>query len=131
MEFRRCLQWYKDNQDVFVRASFGEPIEIVKSKVVYLEAHKRMIQATMCDGQVVKYYGKISNEAKELAASHFVQCHRSIIVNLAYVQGFTLDKELILDTAQSETADKVRVAVSAKYRAKVKNAFMNYLASYK
>lgn len=52
MEFRRCLQWYKDNQDVFVRASFGEPIEIVKSKVVYLEAHKRMIQATMCDGQV-------------------------------------------------------------------------------
>ena len=130
-EFRRCLKWHKDNAGVFIRVRFGEPIEITKSKVVFLEAHKRIIRANMCDGSFIDYYGKISNEANELASSHFIQCHRSTIVNLAYVQGFTLDRELLLNINKTGTNDLIKLAVSAKYRNKVKNAFMNYLASYK
>lgn len=130
-EMHRCLRRYQDQQEAIIRLYYGEPLVINKSEIVYLEVHKRIIQVFLSDGRCIEYYGKLSDELQELNNSHFVQCHRGLIVNLAYIKGFTANKEIILNLKSSDRREWKNLPVSIPYRKLVENAFLQYVAIYR
>lgn len=131
IELKRCLKRYDDQQEILVRRSFNEAIEINKSQIVMLEARKRMIHLQLNDGHYVEYYGRISDEAKQLDRRFFIRCHRGIIVNLAYVKAITKEQEVLLNFKPNGSNDFCRVPIGNKYKKLVESAFLNYLASHK
>lgn len=58
--------------------------------IVYAEASMRKIILHTTDDDIVIHYKAIYELLKELPATYFVQCHRSLIVNRQYIQ--SLDK---------------------------------------
>lgn len=129
-QMQRCLARFAALQGTFVRFSHGKPITLAVKEVVYLEVHKRIIQAILQNGSCVEYYGKISEECRALRDKHFVQCHRGLVVNLAYIKGFGANKEIVLDFDPQGTGNPKRLPVSIPYRALVEKAFLHYVAHY-
>lgn len=87
------------------------------NKLQYVESHKRV--ATFVEGQKrCSAYVKLDDLEKMLPVN-FLRCHKSYLVNMDYVQTFSLDSILLF------TGQKISVSRGRYYEAKKK--FQDYL----
>lgn len=90
---------------------------IQPGKVAYVESDLRKIRFHV-SGEAVEAYGKLSEVMAQLP-SRFVQCHKSFVVNMGFVEEF--DRDYLLLT----TGD--RIPVSQKRRKATREAFITYV----
>jgi len=76
----------ENGRSIIVNAS-GVKTKIVLSDVAYAEVFERKITLHMSDGDMVEYYGKIS-ELEGIAGQDFFRVHRSYLVNLGYISTY-------------------------------------------
>lgn len=90
---------------------------VYPSKLSYVESNRRKVRLHVGD-EVIEAYGKISQIMSGLP-NRFVQCHKSFVVNMGFVQAFNKEY-LILTTGE-------RVPVSQKRRRSTRDAFYAYV----
>lgn len=93
------------------------PISLDTRKIIYIESDRRQI-ILHCTDTIIQYYYKISDIVDVLPDS-FVQCHKSYIVNMEYVQSIQ-NNEILLKT-------QVKIPVSQKKVHQFKKDFMSYM----
>lgn len=74
--------------------------------ILYFEIRGRLIDVHKTDG-VFNYYEKIGILEKELCEKGFFRCHKSYLVHLKYVKGYTR-QEAILDNGEKIPVSKRR-----------------------
>lgn len=57
------------------------------SEILYCEVINRKINLHLADGNIIEYYGKIS-ELEQILYRDFFKSHRSYLVNLKYIAGY-------------------------------------------
>lgn len=90
---------------------------VMPSRVVFVESDRRKVRIHVSD-DVFEAYGKIS-EFLRMLPSNFVQCHKSFLVNLGFVEQLERDC-VVLTTGE-------RVPVSQKRRKETREAFVTYV----
>lgn len=98
--------------------SGGANLRIELERVVYAEIFDRQIALHMKEGDVIEYYGKIS-DLEHLAGSSFFRIHRAYLINLKYVKAYD-SKFVLLQGASIPVA-------RGKYQDLIK-AFLTYNA---
>lgn len=101
---------------ILVRTPSGERV-VRPRDVAYVESDRRILHIRL-EGGVVRTYGRLSEMARLLPPSFF-QCHKSFLVNLAYVE--LLERDAVTLT----TGD--RVPVSQKRRRATREALAAYV----
>ena len=89
------------------------------SCIFYVESVKRKIRIVQSD-KTFEAYAKIK-DAKRLLPSSFVQCHKSFLVNMAWVERIEKGRVTLLDGST--------VPVSQRHRAEVRRALSLYARS--
>lgn len=103
-------------EEAFTVSSFGMHIRVRPSEIIYAEIDNRQLCLHLSDREVV-YYGKMA-DLEKLVGDGFFRTHRSFLINLAYVSGYS---------ANEVTLKKGSVYLSKRnYPAFVK-AYMAYL----
>ncbi len=96
---------HKASKSIIVRRGSG--CEIVPlSEIVYCEVLGRKIYIHRSDGTVIDYYEKIG-ELEQRVDGRFFKCHRSYLVNLAYVRGCRSGR-IILPNEQTIPVSRLR-----------------------
>ena len=67
--------------------SGGANLKIELDRVIYAEIYDRQIALHMKEGDVIEYYGRIS-DLEHLAGSGFFRIHRAYLINLKYVKAY-------------------------------------------
>lgn len=98
--------------------SGGANLKIELDSVIYAEIYDRQIALHMKEGDVIEYYGKIS-DLEHLAGSSFFRIHRAYLINLKYVKAYD-SKFVLLQGASIPVA-------RGKYQDLIK-AFLTYNA---
>ena len=70
----------------------GMPSKVKLSRILYLEQQTRQVIIHMDSGETIQVYDRISNMLLQLQDSSFFNCHKSYVVNFAYVK--YVDNEL-------------------------------------
>ena len=73
-------------------------MQIPLKDIMYAEVFDRRIVLHMRSGEVIEYYGKIS-ELEKLAGSDFFRIHRAYLINLAYIRSYD-HKEVNISDSQ-------------------------------
>lgn len=123
-EFARCLAQYEKQQDSFAVSHRGQTIYLRKSEIVYMETNKRVITAYLINNQTRSYYGKIATEEERLKDDHFIRCHKSYLVNMAYVRSFNHNSII---TALENDNGMVKLPLSKQRYEAVNTAMQRYL----
>lgn len=76
----------------------NEQLIINSSDVLYCEVINRKINLHITNGNIVEYYGKIS-ELEQRLGGDFFKSHRSYLVNLKYITGYT-SNEITLSSGE-------------------------------
>lgn len=87
-----------------VRTLDKEQMQIVVNHIKYIESDDKLLIIHTVDG-VVQTHGQISRMEKTLG-ENFFRCHRSFLVNLEMVSGFTADTVNLLGGGQVLLAKK-------------------------
>lgn len=91
----KALLKIKSNDDGYLLVSQGSLFnKIPYSEVVFCEVIDHKIIIHLSGGNTLEYYGKINALAEELDG-RFFQCHRSFIINLAFVASKTEDTAIL------------------------------------
>lgn len=77
----------------------GEPIEILLSDLLYIEAMGHSLIYHLPNKQL-ECYGKLSDAEKELSERGFLRIHKSYLVNMAHLRKLTYG-EALLDSGES------------------------------
>lgn len=109
--FRRCvLRFRKEHYErtFHVKNRRGEKESLILSvhEILYFECVNRQIYIYTMDNQRYLTEGKITHLANELNDKGFYHCHRSYLVNLAYVKKINA-KDITLKTAQNDNGSVV------------------------
>ncbi len=78
-------------EEFFYYQISGEKYRVAKSQIVYLESDKRQVKMVLSNCEEHRFYGNLDNVSKELGES-FVRCHRSYVVNLSYIKGWSAEQ---------------------------------------
>lgn len=111
---KRLRKW--GERPFLLHARGGERL-IVPRRVSYVESDRRIV-CVHEPGEVIEAYGKLS-DVRRLLPDRFVQCHKSFLVNMGFVD--KVDKESILLT----TGD--RVPVSQRRRAQTRASLHEFV----
>lgn len=112
-----CCRKQFAQKEILLPTSEGQR-RILIPDVIYIEPRERGTRLVLVDGEC-KSNVKISELERMLPKENFVSCHRTLLVNLAYVQSIRYC-ELTLKTGQ--------VLPVSKYRqAELKERFLRYL----
>lgn len=102
----------------FISVRADHKTSLVKvSNIVYLESEGEYVRMHLADGRKLVTLFRLKNIASYLPASTFMRIHRSYIINLNYVSGYTKGR-VYLD-------DDDYVPIGENY----KEAFMRYIES--
>lgn len=112
-----CSRAHLDKQEVLLKTSDGQS-RILLDDIVYAEAWNRRVHLILSGGEMEVSMG-VAELANILPAESFVVCHRSILVNMAYIQNIRYC-ELDLTSGATLPVSKYRYA-------DVKKAFLQYL----
>lgn len=105
------------NSRPLVLKSFGKMISLPLETIEYVESDRRKVRVH-ADGKAVEAYASIAEIERMLPAS-FVRCHKSFIVNLAWVAE--------LDGGEAVLFSDVRIPVSQRHRREVRARLVSYL----
>lgn len=100
----------------WVKTAQGEKV-IVTRKIRWIESNRRVLRI-YTEGEVVETYGRLSDLAEKLP-ERFVQCHKSFIVNMGYIDEFGRS-DVTLTTGE-------KIPVSQKRRSETRDAFFAYI----
>lgn len=124
IELKRILNTITQRNEYIFRTRYGEKILFKKADILFVEAQKRMVSLYLVNQTTFQYYGKISDEEKELGLS-FARCHKGYIVNLAQV--FSIEKQQII-LKPTQTGEPLRLPLGRNYAKNFEQALMHYLA---
>lgn len=88
-----------------------------EADILYLEAANRKIHVFSINGEYC-YYDRLERVFREDLTDDFVRCHRSYVVNLAYVQAIDSNEVLL------ESGDRIPIAKGS--RGDLSRALLNY-----
>ncbi len=112
-----CCRTYLMQKEILLPTAEGQR-RILVSDVIYIEPWNRGTRMVLVDGEC-KTSAKISELERLLPKERFAFCHRTLLVNLAFIQSIRYC-ELTLKNGQ--------VLPVSKYRqAQIKESFMRYL----
>ena len=100
----------------WVRTTQGEKV-VVPRKIRWIESDRRLLRIFTEDG-VIETYGRLADIIEKLP-ERFVQCHKSFIVNMGYINEFGRT-DVTLTTGE-------KVPVSQKRRPDTRDAFFAYI----
>ena len=100
-----------------------EPIEFSASRLRYVEQKEHSLSFYLTGGQVWRRKGKLDDLEPLLAAYPFFRCHKSYLVNLAFIQG--IDRERMV--FQMREGGSAYIRRETFYRAR--SAWENWLFS--
>lgn len=86
--------------------------------VLYFESHKRLILVHTVDNEY-RFYGTLSELARNPLLSSFVHCHISFLVNMEHIERF-FSESITLDSGQ-------QIAISRSRLAATKDILFDYL----
>lgn len=112
----RFLRTLKSSGKQFIVTRKSEQRIINLSDVLYCEVINRKINLHLSDGNIIEYYGKIS-ELEQRLGEDFFKSHRSYLVNLKYITGYN-SNEITLGSGEKLPISRGR-----------KNALMGALIS--
>ena len=112
-----CNEMWLKEKEILLPTASGQS-RVVLSDIIYAETWERGIRLTLKDGQK-KVKARISDIAAVLPERQFVFCHRTIIVNLAFVQSIRYC-ELELKSGETLPISKYR-------QSEMKKKFIHYL----
>lgn len=90
-------------------------------QILYLEQKGRNLMVHLADGGHVSVAKKLDEVSQQLEGKNFLRCHKSFLVNLAFVRG--IDREL--STFSMEQGDNVHIRRESFWT--MKKAFETYL----
>lgn len=114
---KKARKRYENEKHRFFIRTKGKNVTLYAEDIIYLENEMRKI-AVHTQNEVVTFYGAMSEAEKQLG-DDFYRCHRSYLVNMAFVTEY--DSESIF----FENGEKIYMA-KEKYRDFVKN-YMRFL----
>lgn len=114
-----CNKVHLDKKNIIYVKSKQDIYTINLNKVVYFESNLRKITANMNNKDTLTFYNKMSSLEENINSSVFIRCHRSFLVNLAYIKNI-IGSELV-------TIDNKTLPISKKYLNSTKEAFTNYI----
>lgn len=91
---------------------------VAPERIEFVESAKRKVFVHLGDGEALDAYATLSEVAGNLPDT-FVQCHKSFLVNLAYVEAF--------DAATITLRSGQKVPVSQRLRRSTREALVSYL----
>ncbi len=103
------------NRPILVRSK-GDLVQILPSRIGYIESDKRKIRIHDYNRGVVEAYASLSS-LQELLDPLFVQCHKSFLVNMSYVRSLRKENLLMLDNSSIPVSQKRRSAVKCAFSA--------------
>lgn len=112
-----CCRAETARKEILLPTADGQR-RILVSDLIYIETWERGTRLILTDDKC-KTSAKISELERLLPGERFVSCHRTLLVNLAYVQSIRY-RELTLKNGQT-------LPVSKYKQAQVKECFMRYL----
>lgn len=80
----KTLKMKKERGDVFTYTSGGLNQRVPFSNILYFESMNRKVRM-ICPGQRDEFYGKLGDVISRCQGKHFVQIHKSYVVNLGYI----------------------------------------------
>lgn len=98
------------------------PVSFWLKDIMYFEVEKRLITAHKADGTTIHYKGSLSNVKEEYAKYNFIQCFKSVLVQLKYVKELEIKNkknDLILE-------DGVKIPLSRTYKKDFLQAYKEY-----
>lgn len=104
---QRAVQKVKTQPRDFLVVGIGQQkVKLFLSDIYYFEIRGRVAYAHQPDG-VCQFYGQIGALERQMQGKGFFRCHKSYLVNLAYVRGYTR-QELVLDHGEKIAIAKRR-----------------------
>lgn len=112
-----CYRTYLMQKEILLPTAEGQR-RILLSDVIYIEPWDRGTRLVLVDGEC-KTGSKISELERRLPKERFVFCHRTLLVNLTFIQAIRYC-EMTLKNGQTLPVSKYR-------QAQIKESFMRYL----
>jgi len=112
-----CCRTYLTQKEILLPTAEGQR-RILVSDVIYIEPWERGTRLVLVDGEC-KTGSKISELERLLPKERFAFCHRTLLVNLTFIQAIRYG-ELTLKNGQTLPVSKYR-------QAQMKESFMRYL----
>lgn len=115
-----CSSAHLEQKEVLLKTADGQR-RVLLDDIVYAEACNRGVHLILSDGEM-EINMRLMELANILSFSHFMFCHRTILVNLAYIRNIRYC-ELDLSSGVSLPVSKYRYA-------DVKKEFLHYLKAH-
>ncbi len=113
----RQALWEKENNSwIYVRTTGGMK-KVFPTDIRYIESQKHVLYFHNVS-EILKSYGRISDISAQLPGG-FLQCHKSFLINLQYVQSYMGDHFVL--------ADGTHIGISQTRRKAVRQQFFQYL----
>lgn len=107
---------YDSNRTIAIKPIDSRITILYEKDIRYIESKGHRLHYMTVNGEYVTYE-KISDAMRELSA-HFVQCHKSFLLNMDMIQSVTNDKVVM--------SDGTEITISASRRKEFINAFTDY-----
>lgn len=109
---------------ITLRLPHNEYKRLLIRDIEYIICERHYLQYYLCDGTTVRCRGKIKESAVEMEAYHFIQIHRSYLVNLKYIQRMPPGKQIV-----QMRSGKI-LEVSSTFESYANEQYRIYLRSY-
>lgn len=104
---QQAVQKIKRQPSEFLMVDSGrQKVKLFLSGIYYFEIRGRVAYAHQLEG-ICQFYGQIGALERQLQGKGFFRCHKSYLVNLAYVKSYTR-QELVLDHGETIAIAKRR-----------------------
>lgn len=134
--FRRALDNYRLQHQTIACASDGGIRILFVAEMVCVESAGKKVSVTMADGTLYRFNHKLEEMEQRLKVYHLIRCHRSLLVNLAYVReiaprlsfrpGRRSEGKDVLFGVPFEPNQLQRRAIGEKYLESFQAALMRY-----
>lgn len=112
----RAVKAIDRNRDEFLKITYrGKSSTLKYSDITYISSMNHSLKYHMNDGKEYTSYGKLDELALRIKSDLFVRCHKSFIVNLAYVSEMTAEG--------FKTENNFFIPFSRTYSAAVKESY--------
>ena len=128
-EFEFALERYRQDHRVHVIYQAGEAIALPVGQIVYVRADDREIEYVMqgMERECYKVYGSIKEAEQALAPFGLIRCHKSYLVNVAYIQGSVSEIARVVYHHGSSRLQR-QLPVSRRERKKVQEAIKRQIS---
>lgn len=110
----------KENYDIAVKTKL-EWIVINTENIIYFESQNKDIYIHLLDNQTISTKMKLSSFYNMVPHTHFVQIHKSYVVNLNHIQ-------LIHNTSLKLKRIDFEIPLSRNYKSEFMNKYHNYIS---